>query len=344
VNIRTRAKDYTSLHNEVLRNMFRAPDGTRIMLRGLEHSVLVRLLSFHSARAEDPLWRLDVNEFAKDFAETRTTVYASLDRLETLGFLRRPRMRRPNGTFEWGSWDVTDQPGVFSQVAASSRKTGNGLAPPVDNPRSRRSRPVPGKPDTENPDTVFPATDTLYRETFKEELPASPLYQPPRELAEEAAGSRPEQPTLSLVRPAVPSIGEGDIAAEPDWVAWVNGLLDHPAVIAARPLRPSLLDLERVAVRAQVACDQFEWTRHDLATRVLLVGLPGVLYLGSVWAKRLHPANLGPPPEVGKKTLVEQGREAPEVERPSAARRAQIRAQAGQARGRRWDLRMGGST
>lgn len=349
LHVTTSTRDTTTLRNTVLRGEFITPAGRTVSLKAGPRVALYALLSYGMEGADDPTWRLDMDHFTADFVEKKTTVYSWIRTLEGTGFVVRARRNDPHtGQFEW-HLDVADRPGVLPgtqtkpQVTPSAQKGGGGAAPPVDNSETPCSDHPHKNPGWVKPIMGNPAHGDLYRETLTKELPASPPVPATRETAEEVeAAPRDDQPSLSLVRPVVPAASDTELAAEPDWVDWVNGLLDHPAVLAANPLRPTRRDLELIAVRAQVAVDQ-DWTRDQLAKRVLLVRLAGVEHLGSVWANRLHPERLTQPPAQGQKTQVEQGQRVPDAMVPDANRRAQIRQLHGLNRGATWEQRMGGT-
>ena len=344
--------DVTTLLNAVLRGEFAYPDGTPVRLKAGPRVALYALLTYHRDRA-DPAWRLDMDRFVREgFAEKKTTVYGWIRVLEETGFVVRRRVNSPaTGAFEW-HLDVADRPGILRgapekpQVTPSVQKGGDGVAPPVDNSKTA-GQPIPMKThDGENPLMGFPAHGHFLREITTKELPASPPVPATRATAEAVEGdqSRSEQPTLSLVRPTARTADEDHLAADGDWQDWVLALLDHPAVRAAAPLRPTAHDVELVAIRAQVAAEQLGWTRKQLAERVLLVRLGGVQHLGSVWCARLHPQTLGAPPVAGRKTEVERGRLDRDAMPPSSPERiAEIRQLHGAPRGTRWRELGGGS-
>lgn len=347
VDITTATDHTTTLTNAVFRGQFKRADGTPVVLAAGPRAALLSLLSYRR-ELQNPAYRLKMDDFVGDFKEGRDAVYRWIRGLEAEGFVHRWRANDPDtGQFEWYI-AVSDSPRAYTpaagkpQVTPSLQNGGDGAAPPVDNSETRRSDHPHKSPGWQNPSMVKPEHGDSYRETLKEELPASPPVPATRATAEEAeVDSRGDQPTLSLVRPTAPTPAEANLAPEPGWVDWVNGLLDHRAVRAANPLRPTRRDLEMIAIRAQVAVDH-GWNRDQLAERVLLVELATVQHLGSVWSARLHPETLSRPPTSGKKTNVELGQRVPDAMVPDADRRAEIRQLHGVGRGMTWEQRMGG--
>lgn len=345
-------KDFTTLHNRVLRNKFTSLAGKRVKLRGLERALLGHLLSFATDRATDPDWRLDVDWLVDDFTEARDTVYGSFRRLEDAGFLRRVQTHDPaTGHFEW-TWDVTDTPGVFEQVTASSGKPGTGAAPPVDNLYYRRSKPrspfpgfpelapFPGNPDMENPDSV-----TSYRETKDSYLPASSYVSDAQANDEEVEGAVPvfartAPPRLVSVPATERTDDERGMAPTEKWLTFIASLINARECIGK--LMPSRLAQETLAIRAQVAFEHRGWSIDQLR-QLLLGGLESADNLAGVWAWRLHPEHLPiVPGQVLDPSMAGAG-DSPGPG-PSSERIAQIRSLAGVGRGPEWERRMGGGT
>jgi hypothetical protein len=250
-------EDQTTLLNATLRGQFHYPDGRPVRIKAGPRAALTALLSYGQEGAADPTWRLDMDHFTASFAESITTVYGWIRTLEETGFVVRRRVNNPDtGQFEW-HLDVAARPGVLTGAARnprsrpSTKKGGDGAAPPVDNSETAGRAHPPDSPGWQKPSTVNRDTATSYREITTKRLPASPpVPAHARDTVEEEAGdsARDEDtPALTLVRPPVAAaFDDTALAAEPDWTAWVTGLLDHPAVIAAHPLRPGRRHIDAI--------------------------------------------------------------------------------------------------
>jgi hypothetical protein len=287
VQVTSVAQDFTMLANSVLRNDFQHPDGRPVQLRGLDRAALLQLLSYSWAHA-DAEWRLDMDLFVAAFAESRSTVYSALSRLEMEGFLVRHRENdQETGQFCW-YWEVTDQPGTL--VSIPQRRSGPGGKPQV-NPRS-------GIPDMVPPDMAGSDAATSYREDLY--LPTSPnlgsVGARETDGGMEGGGNPQRDRRMATSPPRPPSVrdllpAEIGRIPDPDWVAFVAELANHDN--ARGRLMPNRPDQLLVALRCELA-HGVGWST-DRLRRLLLTGLEGCQHLAGTWLYRLHPDQLPTP-------------------------------------------------
>jgi hypothetical protein len=343
LHLHTPAKNYTTLPNRILRGQFQRPGGAPVRLKAGPRAALCALLSFGVDNA-DPAWRLDMDQFASLFVESKDTVYGWIRKLEAEGFVTRNRVNDPDtGRFAW-RMDVWESPAALAtvtpvdpQVAPIEGFSGDGAAPTVDNPDSRRSLHAVDSQGWSSPSRQNPDVDTSIREVSNNYLPASSSVGDARE--NEAAAERPfaitGQPRLvSTSQRTEDELGR----AAGEWgMRFIASLTSAPQ--CQGKLGPDKQAQQLLAIRAEVARDLCGW-KTDQLRNLLLSGLSRVDYLAGVWAWRLHPDHL---PEIPGHQLahdLETAGDLPPL--PDARRRAEIRALSGIPRGARWEGLTGG--
>jgi hypothetical protein len=106
------------------------------------------LMAFLLSKPDD--WEVNVLNLTKQSRDGKDAVYSALNELIRFGYVRR-REHRNNGKFAEVEYLIYENPQLFEEVTVDHPKIGAGK-----NEEAEAVPPLPGKPDTENPNEIGP--------------------------------------------------------------------------------------------------------------------------------------------------------------------------------------------